>query len=101
MTIKTAHLDPFSRLVVVGFTVGLALGACGAPSASLHCPALADDPSPAQLWIGRNIDALDQHNLPDDTRVIPPGFAVTMDYREDRLNIETDSRGVITKIGCY
>lgn len=33
-------------------------------------------------------------------RWIPPGAAVTMDYREDRLNIELDSNNRITAIRC-
>jgi hypothetical protein len=33
-------------------------------------------------------------------RWIPPGTAVTMDYREDRLNIELDSRNRVTRIRC-
>lgn len=33
-------------------------------------------------------------------RVIPPGAAVTMDYREDRLNIETDAAGMIIGVKC-
>ena len=33
-------------------------------------------------------------------RWIPPGTMVTMDYREDRLNIELDGAGKVTKIRC-
>ena len=33
-------------------------------------------------------------------RVIPPGSAVTMDYLPSRLNIATDSDGIITRISC-
>ncbi|MGE7204466.1 I78 family peptidase inhibitor [Sphingomonas sp. NPDC019816] len=33
-------------------------------------------------------------------RVIAPGDAVTMDYRTDRLNIETDAAGRVTKVRC-
>lgn len=33
-------------------------------------------------------------------RSIPPGGMVTMDLREDRLNINYDQRRIITKIGC-
>ena len=33
-------------------------------------------------------------------RWIPPGGVVTMDYREDRLNIELDSRNRVTRIRC-
>jgi hypothetical protein len=33
-------------------------------------------------------------------RWIAPGMAVTMDYREDRLNLETDTHGKITRAHC-
>jgi hypothetical protein len=33
-------------------------------------------------------------------RWIPPGTAVTMDYRTDRLNIELDGKGRVTGIRC-
>lgn len=33
-------------------------------------------------------------------RWISPGMAVTMDYREDRLNVDVDSDGVITAVRC-
>ena len=33
-------------------------------------------------------------------RVIPPDTMVTMDHREDRLNIEVDAKNVITKLRC-
>jgi hypothetical protein len=33
-------------------------------------------------------------------RWIPPGAAVTMDYREDRLNIELDGRNRVTRLRC-
>ena len=34
------------------------------------------------------------------TRVIRPGQAVTMDFREDRLNIEVDAALRITRVHC-
>lgn len=33
-------------------------------------------------------------------RWISPGMAVTMDYREDRLNVHLDDKGVIQSVGC-
>ena len=33
-------------------------------------------------------------------RWIPPGARVTMDYREDRLNIELDGANRVTRIRC-
>jgi uncharacterized protein involved in type VI secretion and phage assembly len=33
-------------------------------------------------------------------RWIEPGMAVTMDYREDRLNLHLDAQGKIARTGC-
>jgi hypothetical protein len=33
-------------------------------------------------------------------RWIAPGMAVTMDYREDRLNLDVDEHGKITRAHC-
>jgi hypothetical protein len=35
-----------------------------------------------------------------NSRGISPGQAVTMDYREDRLNIYTDAKGNISRFTC-
>lgn len=37
---------------------------------------------------------------PGDVRVIGPDTAVTMDYREDRLNFTIDASGRITRAYC-
>lgn len=34
-------------------------------------------------------------------RLIGPETAVTADYRPDRLNVEYDEDGVITKVSCF
>lgn len=36
----------------------------------------------------------------DRHRVIPPDTAVTMDYREDRVNIETDANNRVIAVRC-
>jgi hypothetical protein len=33
-------------------------------------------------------------------RWVPPGGMVTMDYREDRLNIELDAQNRVTRVRC-
>ncbi|TGX56327.1 hypothetical protein E5A73_02655 [Sphingomonas gei] len=33
-------------------------------------------------------------------RWIAPGMAVTMDYREDRLNLDVDEKGRVTRAHC-
>lgn len=36
----------------------------------------------------------------DRMRVIKPGMAVTMDYREDRLNLDVDADNKVTRAYC-
>ncbi|RKF16318.1 hypothetical protein D6850_01810 [Roseovarius spongiae] len=33
-------------------------------------------------------------------RIIPPDSAVTMDYRADRLNVDIDEDGIVTRVWC-
>lgn len=37
---------------------------------------------------------------PAVVRVIRPGDAVTMDFREDRVNVEVDAAGAVSRIYC-
>lgn len=52
-----------------------------------------------QGFVGKPVAAV---SLPDDqkVRLIRPGTAVTMDYRDDRMNVKLDDRDVITRIYC-
>lgn len=59
--------------------------ACGAA----QMQALIGTPVAAQDFTGR-----------DAVRILPPGAMMTMDHRPDRLNIEHDADGVITRIWC-
>jgi hypothetical protein len=44
--------------------------------------------------------AVEDKSFDAPVRIIPPGSAVTMDHRPDRLNVETDDAGIITRIYC-
>ncbi|PZP53932.1 MAG: hypothetical protein DI586_10500 [Micavibrio aeruginosavorus] len=33
-------------------------------------------------------------------RMLPPGAAMTMDYRADRINVELNDQAVVTKVSC-
>ncbi|TXI00913.1 MAG: hypothetical protein E6Q73_07930 [Pseudorhodobacter sp.] len=61
-------------------------GACAAPD--------------LQYLVGQPESVLQTMKFGGDTRIIRPGMAVTMDYREDRLNIEIDAVGTISRVTC-
>lgn len=61
-------------------------GACGAPD--------------LQDLVGRPASILHTMKFGTETRIIRPGMAVTMDYREDRLNIEIDAAEMISRVNC-
>lgn len=74
--------------------------AAPASDAPKHC-----DAANAQWAIGKTADqALVDKAVSDSgssiARVIKPGQAVTMDFREDRLNIEVDSGNAVTAVRC-
>lgn len=59
------------------------------------CGALA-----LQYLVGQNSAVLAAVDLPHGTRIIPPGTMVTMDYQEDRLNLDIDEANRITRVYC-
>lgn len=50
--------------------------------------------------IGKKASVLDTMRFAQPMRHITPNTAVTMDYRAERLNIESDEKGVITRLYC-
>ena len=51
------------------------------------------DPSTASIP-----GAIARSQLPENSRVIPQGYFVTMDYQEDRLNLYLDAEGKVKKV---
>lgn len=100
------------RTATLGLTA-LALSACTAmePEPQPAPPpssASADDPCGAQQfkdYIGKvaagPVETRIREQVGDQrVRVYGPDDAVTMDYRSDRLNVETDAAGKIVKVRC-
>ena len=94
-------LRPLSTLVVL-----LGLAACASQPAT---DAVASDGTcnaePAQSYVGKpasdpNLQAAFKASGAKGMRSIKPGQAVTMDYREDRVNIYQDASGNIERISC-
>ena len=53
-----------------------------------------------QILVGQSASVLDPATLPAGTRVIFPGMAVTMDLRQERLNIEVGGKDKIARVFC-
>jgi hypothetical protein len=53
--------------------------------------------SHAQYWVGRNIAYVP---VPDGTRVIGPNTIVTADFNPERLSVDHDASGTISRVYC-
>lgn len=95
-----------SRSSAGGFSLAflIALAACTTSEVPLPSPvppgADACGANELQYLLGQKAAVLAALSLPEGTRIIPPGTAVTMDYRPDRLNIELDDNDRITRVHC-
>ena len=107
------------RTLLFAATAGLALSACATPPGSGNGTADTATPPPTdaeettmtcdaekgQWAVGKLADEALVAKVKADTgsdryRVIPPDTAVTMDYREDRVNIETDADNRVIAVRC-
>jgi hypothetical protein len=53
-----------------------------------------------QSLVGTSVGTLDSAALPEPRRVIFPGQPVTMDYREERLNVEIGKDDKVVRVYC-
>lgn len=58
------------------------------------------DAANLQDLVGQSSSVLAAMTFQAPMRVIKPGMAVTMDYREDRLNVEVNAAEIITRVYC-
>lgn len=70
-------------------------------------PAVTEGPDPAvcgadalQGLVGQPASVLQTMRFGQETRIIRPDMAVTMDFRADRLNIEIDDAERIVRVQC-
>ena len=87
------------RTLVAGLGLVLALAACaelehGKTAKAGTCPA-----SEHQDWVGKSLADV-KADFPENSRLLLPGSAATMDYREDRTNVEVDKSDKVTKVYC-
>ena len=53
-----------------------------------------------QVLVGQGREALAGFEPGPKLRILEPGMAMTMDFRFDRLNIELDEAGKVTRVFC-
>lgn len=86
------------RLITAAFIL---LNAC---TAAEHGPSEGDEGTcGAEGYaglVGQPVDTVETGTLAEAVRILPPGAAMTTDYRLERLNIDTDDEGVITRLWC-
>ncbi|NML05274.1 I78 family peptidase inhibitor [Sphingomonas sp. G-3-2-10] len=86
--------------------IGFALVSCAPPPpAAIPAPPTACGSEKVADFIGKKrTDAISaevaKRSGAKNIRWISPGMAVTMDYREDRLNVDLNDKGVITRFYC-
>lgn len=87
--------------------IAFALAACASQPAADDATASTGtcNAEPAQSYLGKpandaNIEAAFKASGAKTMRSIKPGQAVTMDYREDRVNVYQDASSTIERIGC-
>ncbi|MEF3047906.1 I78 family peptidase inhibitor [Pseudotabrizicola sp. L79] len=85
-----------------GLGLALLLAGCVAPEGPDRVPPERGACGAGELQglVGQSGDVLARMTLPEGTRIIGPVTAVTMDYRPDRLNIDLDAAGRITRVHC-
>ncbi|MEI2457284.1 I78 family peptidase inhibitor [Lysobacter firmicutimachus] len=102
-------MSSFARLRVLlpAAAMSLLLAACATPIPPTDVgggPGICK-PEAARWAIGRSpsADVVERARVESGSRsvrVLEPGTAATMDYREDRLNIDVNERGAITGLRC-
>lgn len=89
------------RLTVFAAIALASLGGCLPENTAEQPEAEADCGAKAmQHLVGQPSGAQDFGAGDAPVRILPPGSAMTMDHRPDRLNVELDADGVITRIWC-
>jgi hypothetical protein len=86
----------FMMMVLIGAFGGPVFAAGSAPEFEALKACGADQ---VQDLTGQLVDG-SRDRFGPDTRIIPPNSAITQDYRPDRLNVDLDEDGLITRIWC-
>lgn len=97
-------MSRLSRIACLIVPAALALAACQPSSAKNPAANRADRDAcgASAYWdrVGKDHTQYD-FSAPDrPVRILGPNTPMTMDYRIDRLNVDTDRKGKITRIWC-
>jgi hypothetical protein len=91
--------NPFAAIVMLPLLLAACVTAAPAPApGQVDLSSCSSDA--VQSLVGSNIATVDTRPLAKTVRIIPPNTAVTMDYNPQRLNVETNARGVIVRMSC-
>ena len=101
------------RLTVLSLAIALPLAACthaGSSTAADTPPHVAGSnqeckPDTLEAFTGRTADEATIKKLVADSgarhaRVVKPGMAVTMDFRQDRVTVQVDAQNRIERASC-
>lgn len=91
---------PYSSRILIGAGLLSALAACMPVTEETETVADACGASGLQGLVGQPVAQQDFSGVGAARRVMAEGSAMTMDYREDRLNVTYDRGGRITRIWC-
>ncbi|MBW6525659.1 hypothetical protein KZ813_02265 [Sphingomonas sp. RHCKR7] len=97
-------LATLALVALSGCAPKVAAPAAGPPVATGETPGTRCDAGAASALVGRAADpSVAEAQRLSGARAVRryrTGDALTMDYRADRLDVETDARGVIVKLSC-
>ncbi|MBB3692648.1 I78 family peptidase inhibitor [Sphingomonas sp. BK580] len=99
-----AALAAVVLVALAGCAPKMATPVAAAPVAGGEAPGARCDAGAAAALVGRSADAsmaeAQRLSRARTVRRYATGDALTMDYRADRLNVETDARGTIVRLSC-
>jgi hypothetical protein len=91
----------FMRPFILALPAAALLTACNPESESPAMPTEdACGAAALQHLVGQDHTSHDFAKEAKALRIIPPNSAVTMDHRPDRLNVDIDDQGTVTRIWC-
>ncbi len=88
-------------ILLFALWVPIAVAAC-APPTTTDTGASKDTCGavPLQNLVGSPATLVTSLKRENPVRVIAPGQMVTLDYRSERINVETDAKGNVVRITC-